>query len=102
MARPTNALIIDDEPHVRIFVRLLLREVGITQTWEAADGAQGVALATEHQPELVVLDVNMPVMTGLEALEQLAKQDPDLPVIMLTSESAMKTVQEALRLGAIG
>lgn len=102
MARPINALIIDDEPHVRMYVRLLLKEVGIAKTWEAADGAQGVAMAAEHQPELVVMDVNMPVMTGLQALEQLAKQEPDLPVIMLTSESAMKTVQEAIRLGAIG
>jgi two-component system chemotaxis response regulator CheY len=102
MARPTNALIVDDEPHVRTFVRLLLKEIGITQTWEAGDGAQGLAMVAEHEPELIVLDVNLPVMSGLELLARLHADRPDIPVVMLSSESAMKTVLEAVRLGAIG
>lgn len=102
MPRPTSALIVDDEPHVRMFVKLLLKETGITKTWEAGDGAQGLALVAEHQPELVVLDVNLPVMNGLEMLACLHIDHPDVPVVMLSSESAMKTVLEAARLGAIG
>lgn len=102
MARPTTALIVDDEPHVRVFVRLLLKEVGITTTWEAGDGAQGLAMVAQHRPEFVVLDVNLPVMNGLEMLARLHAEAPDLPVLMLSSESAMKTVLEAVRLGAIG
>ena len=101
MPRPTNALIVEDEPHVRAFVRVLLKEVGITKTWEAADGAQALAMVTEHGPELVMLDINMPVMNGLEVLQLLHEQRPELPVIMLSSQSAMKTVLECVKLGAI-
>lgn len=102
MPRPTSALIIDDEPHVRTFLRLLLKEVGINTTWEAADGEQGLTFIVEHEPELILLDVNMPVMNGLELLANLKAANPYLPVIMVSSESAMKTVLEAVRLGASG
>ena len=101
MARPTNALIVEDEVHVRVFLRLLLKEVGIETVWEAGDGAQGLALAGQHRPELVLLDVNLPIMNGLEVLEHLAAENPDMPVIMVTSQSAMKTVLESVKLGAI-
>ncbi len=102
MTRPTNALIIDDEDHVRVFLRLLLMEVGIGQVLEASDGARGLALALEHQPELVLLDINLPMMNGLDVLKQLSLERPRIPVIMVTSQSAMKTVLEASKLGAIG
>lgn len=102
MARPNNALIVDDEPHVRTFVRMLLKEVGITQCWEAQDGAQALAMVMHHRPELVLLDINLPIMNGLEVLEQLRTARADLPVIMVTSQSAMKTVLESVRLGAVG
>jgi two-component system chemotaxis response regulator CheY len=102
MTRPTSALIVDDESHVRVFVRLLLKELGITQTWEASDGATALELVRANDPGLVLLDINMPVMTGLEMLAQLQESNPDLPVIMISSESAMPTVREGARLGAIG
>jgi two-component system chemotaxis response regulator CheY len=100
MGRPASALIVDDEPHVRTFLRLLLREVGITQTWEAPDGAVAVEMVAQHHPGLVLLDINLPVMGGLEALAQIKRTSPDLPVIMVTSQSAITTVHEAVRLGA--
>jgi DNA-binding NarL/FixJ family response regulator len=101
MARPTNALIVEDEPHVRAFVRVLLKEAGITTTWEAPDGAQALAMVAKHQPELVMLDINLPMMNGVEVLQLLHDQRPELPVIMLSSQSAMKTVLECVKLGAI-
>lgn len=100
MPRPTNALIVDDEPHVRTFLRLVLKELGIEQTWEAGDGAQALAEIEQHRPDLVLLDVNMPVIDGLEVLKRTKQLHPDLPVIVVTSESALKTVREAVRLGA--
>lgn len=102
MARPTNALIVDDEAHVRMFARLLLAELGITNVWEGNNGQRAIDLAREHQPELVLLDVNMPVMGGIEALAELKAANPDLPVVMLSSENAMQTVRDAARLGAMG
>jgi two-component system response regulator YesN len=101
MARPTNALIIDDEPHARAFVRLVLKEAGVSTTWEAGDGAEALTLFHQHHPALVLLDINLRVMNGLQVLQQLLAEDADLPVIMVSSENAMKTVHEALRLGAV-
>ena len=101
MPRPTNALIVDDEPHVRVYLQLLLKEVGIQTTWQAVDGAQALAMAALHRPELVLLDINLPMLNGLEVLEQLGKMLPGVPVIMVTAQGAMKTVLEAIKLGAV-
>lgn len=102
MARPTCALIVDDEAHVRLFLRLLLNDLGIATSWQAAEGETALALAAEHQPELVLLDVNMPGLSGLETLARLKTAHPELPVVMVSSENAMTTVREAARLGASG
>ena len=102
MARPTTALIADDESHVRAFLRLLLREVGISSCLEAADGPSVIALVQEHQPELVLLDINMPLLNGLEVLAKLRALNLDVPVVMVTSQSAISSVTEAVRLGASG
>jgi CheY-like chemotaxis protein len=101
MPRPTNALIVEDEAHVRVFLRLLLKECGIDSTWEAVDGTQAIALVAQHRPDLVLLDINLPIMNGLEVLQMLHDEHPGLPVIMVTSQSAMKTVLECVKLGAI-
>jgi DNA-binding NarL/FixJ family response regulator len=102
MAWPTNALIVDDEAHVRALVRLLLKELGITHVWEAADGQSAVDMTVQVKPELVMLDINLPILSGLKALAQLRDLEPDIPVIMMTSQTALGAVQEAARLGAAG
>jgi two-component system, chemotaxis family, chemotaxis protein CheY len=102
MARPKNALLVDDEAHVRAFMRLLLRELGIEECWEAADGASALHLIKQHKPDLVLLDINLPGMTGLQVLGQIRQLDPDLPVVMATAQSSMSIVSEAVRLGASG
>ena len=102
MAYPKNALIIDDESHVRAFLRLLLREVGIEECWEAGDGASALQMAQQHKPELVLLDINMPGISGLQVLAQLQQAGFTNPVVMVTSQSAISTVSEAVRLGASG
>ncbi|MBI5766273.1 MAG: response regulator [Verrucomicrobia bacterium] len=101
MPRPTTALIVDDEPSARTYVRLLLAEVGIATCWEAADGAKALVEFARHQPELVLLDINLRMTTGLQVLERLRRSSPGLPVIMLSSEDAAETVGEAMRLGAV-
>lgn len=101
MARPINALIVDDEAHVRLFVKMLLNQQGIEDTWEAGDGAQALTMVTQHRPELVMLDINLPMMSGLEVLAALQEQQPGLPVIMMSAQSSMKTVLECVKLGAL-
>ncbi len=55
-----------------------------------------------HKPEIVLLDLNLPVMSGLQALAKLRELEPDIPVVMVTSQSNIQSVQEAARLGAMG
>ncbi|MCX6956567.1 MAG: response regulator [Verrucomicrobia bacterium] len=97
-----SALIIDDEAHARKYVRLLLESLGVTTLWEAGSGAEGLALYAEHQPSVVLLDVNMPVMKGDVVLTKLCEIDPHAAVIVMTSESQIGVVKTFQQLGAIG
>ena len=101
-AAPISALIIDDEPHVRAYVRLTLQSLDVTTTWEASDGATALALYAEHAPTVVLLDVNMPMISGAETLQQLVELDPDANVVIVTSDSGHQTVRRFLELGAMG
>jgi len=100
MPRPVSALIIDDEPHVRVVFRVLLRQLGITTVWEAPDGASALEQATAHNPEVVLLDINLPQIGGLEVLARLKAAHPAMPVIIVSSQSTMKTVIQTRELGA--
>lgn len=100
MPRPVTALIIDDEPHVRVVFRVLLKQLGITTVWEAGDGLTALEMATTLLPQVVLLDINLPHMNGLEVLARLKAAHPLLPVIIVSSQSTMKTVIQTRELGA--
>ena len=100
MPRPVSALIIDDEPHVRVVFRLLLKQLGIQTVWEAGDGASALEQASAHHPEVVLLDINLPQVGGLEVLAKLKAAHPSMPVIIVSSQSTMKTVIQTRELGA--
>ena len=100
MPRPVNVLIIDDEPHVRVVFRVLLKQLGVQTVWEAADGVTALEMATTHNPQVVLLDINLPHMNGLEVLARLKAAHPSMPVIIVSSQSTMKTVTQARELGA--
>ena len=97
-----TALIIDDEPHVRAFLRTALGSLGVREVSEAGDGAEGIELFSQLQPSLVLLDINMPVMTGEIAIQHILADDPETVVVMITSESRHETVRKFLDLGASG
>jgi two-component system chemotaxis response regulator CheY len=99
---PTSALIVDDEPHVRVYLRLLLVELGVRTFWEAGDGRTALTAVAEHSPELVVLDLNLPLLGGLDVLRQLTETRPEIPVIVVSSQTAASTVVECQRQGAVG
>ncbi len=95
-------LVVDDEPHVRKFVALVARGLGSPTVIEAADGPDAIAKYAAESPDLVLLDVNMPGMDGLQILAALRAQDPDATVVMLTSLANRQTVEECLKAGAAG
>jgi YesN/AraC family two-component response regulator len=94
-------LIVDDEAHIRKFVTLILKSLGVTSIVEAPNGAEAVETFQKINPDLVLLDVNMPQMDGIETLTKLKQIDPDCLVIMLTSLANRQTIQKALELGAV-
>jgi DNA-binding NarL/FixJ family response regulator len=101
MPRPVNALIIDDEAHVRVLIRMLLKQLGIETVWEAADGASAMDQVATHKPNVILLDINLPHVGGLEVLAKLKASHPSIPVIIVSSQSTMKTVLQTRELGAV-
>ncbi|REK92203.1 DNA-binding response regulator [Streptomyces inhibens] len=98
-----RVLLADDEEMIRHGVRLILRHAdGIEVVAEAANGAGAVRLAAEHRPDVVLLDIRMPVLDGLAAVEPLVALDPAPQVVMLTTFGDEENVLRALRAGATG
>lgn len=80
---PRTILIVDDDPHIRQLLVFALGKAGF-ETIEASDGEAALALATERAPDLVVLDINMPRMDGLEVCRRLRAESP-VPILFLSS-----------------
>jgi len=101
MPRPANALIVDDEPHVRVLIKILLKQLGIETVWEAGEGSSALEQAAAHKPDVILLDINLPQVGGLEVLSRLKAAHPTIPVIVVSSQSTMKTVIQTRELGAV-
>lgn len=93
-------LLVDDEAHIRKFVSLILKQLGATNLREASNGQEALAAYQAENPDLVLLDISMPLMDGLETLRRLKEIDPDCVVVMLTSMVNRQSIDEALALGA--
>ena len=100
MAFNGKILLVDDEPHIRKFVGLLLKQLGSPTIIEAGNGQEALALYRQERPDLVLLDVNMPGLDGLATLRALRELDPDVVAIMLTSLASRQMVEGAADLGA--
>jgi CheY-like chemotaxis protein len=95
-----SILLVDDEAHIRKFISLLLRHLGVTRIFEAANGRLALEVYKKETPDLVMLDVNMPVMDGIETLRGLKEINPDCVVVMLTSLANRQTIDDAVAFGA--
>jgi two-component system chemotaxis response regulator CheY len=95
-----KALIVDDEAHIRFFLKLMLNEIGIQEIVEATNGKNAVDVYNKEKPDIVLMDVNMPILDGVGALEEIIKQHPDAFVIMLTSVATRESVENCLSKGA--
>lgn len=98
--RQIRALVADDEMHIRMLVKQVLKSMNAEVLAEARDGEQAVSLYREKTPDMVFLDINMPVKTGMEALKEILQINARAVVIMLTSVTDMETVAQCLEAGA--
>ncbi|MDJ0344487.1 response regulator [Streptomyces sp. H10-C2] len=96
----TRVVIAEDEALIRLDLKEMLEEEGYSVVGEAGDGETAVRLAEEHRPDLVILDVKMPILDGISAAEQIAKEKI-APVLMLTAFSQRELVERARDAGAM-
>lgn len=101
MAKAVNVLIADDEKHIRDLIKMLANSLsGVQVVGMASDGEQALELFNQTQPDVVLLDINMPKKSGLEVLREIKKINPAITIVMLTSLNAIDAVREAVEGGA--
>jgi len=99
MKTSSTVLVVDDEQTHRLMIRLHLEEAGY-RVLEAENGRQGLEVAEAEVPDLVLLDVRMPVLDGRETLVRLKEERPEVPVLMMTAYGSIQEAVKALKNGA--
>ncbi len=103
MSDPVRVLVVDDQALVREGLMTLLQGApDITPVAAAADGEEAVALCARHRPEVVLMDLRMPKLDGVEATRRIRAAQPDTEVVVLTTHADDESILDALRAGARG
>ncbi len=101
-----NVLIVDDSQTMRTVIRkaMVLSGFDLGECWEAGDGQEALSLLDRHWVDLILTDLNMPRMNGLEMLNELKKDEfhRHIPVVLITTDGNEKRIQEAFALGIKG
>lgn len=97
-----RVMVVDDEDHVRRLITTVIKSMNCEIVGEAGNGKDAVLLFHELKPNMLLLDINMPVKSGKEALAEIKKRYPNAFVIMLTSLTDKETVEDCIGLGATG
>lgn len=93
-------LLVDDAAFMRMMIKDTLSKNGYTDLFEASDGAQAVEKFEEIEPDLVIMDITMPNMDGLEALKAIIGKHPDAKIVMCSAMGQETMVIEAIKLRA--
>ena len=96
-----RVLIVDDLPFMRTAIRDVLEEAGMEVAGEAENGKAGIFQYMQLRPDVVLLDIVMPVMDGIEALQRLIRQDPSARIIMCSALGEQELIVRAIQLGAL-
>ena len=100
--RSIDIVLVDDHSLFRTALRRVLEDTGHRIVGEAANGADGVDLALRHRTAIVVMDVSMPVVDGIEATRSIVAADSRMKVLVLTMHAERRVLEDALRVGARG
>ncbi|MNF30531.1 Virulence factors putative positive transcription regulator BvgA [compost metagenome] len=98
----SKVLLIDDQPMIRFATRILLEREGFDIVGETESGVEGLSMARSLKPDLVVLDIAIPKLDGLEVISRLHSQDPDAKLLVLTSLPATLYAGRCVQAGATG
>ena len=98
----SKVLIVDDAAFMRISIKNMLTKNGYEIVGEAENGAMGVQMYKDLQPDIVTMDITMPEMSGLDALKEIIKADPQAKVVMVSAMGQEAMVREAIVSGAKG
>ena len=103
MSGPVRVLVVDDQALVREGLMTLLEAApDITPVAAAADGEEAVTLAARHRPDVVLMDLRMPRLDGVEATRRIREAQPDTEIVVLTTHADEDSILDALRAGARG
>jgi len=97
-----RVLICDDDPLMRKLLSRLLAVMGCDVVGEAEDGGEGISLFRKHKPDLTLMDINMPGMNGVTALDEIMKVNAHASVVMLSAMDDTAVAESCLHQGAIG
>lgn len=95
-------LVVDDEPLMREMLGDILIDLGFAVVGHASDGKDAIDKTEKLKPDVVCLDINMPEVSGLDALASIKTSNKEVVVVMVTANSDSNTVQQAIRTGADG
>jgi DNA-binding NarL/FixJ family response regulator len=99
---PHNILVVDDHEPMRRRIRSLLESEGLHVCAEATNGQEAIEKTKECMPDLAILNLSMPVMSGLQAIPEMLRCAPQLKILIFTVDDAKELRQHAFRLGAAG
>ncbi len=99
---PESVLIVDDSQFMRTLLKNILLPHGYVVVAEAADGIEAINMCRKHKPDVILLDIVMPNLNGIEALKVIKSEFPEIKVIMCTALEQEAMVKEAIRHGADG
>lgn len=102
MSKGKRILVVDDEPIVATCLRDLLERNGGCTVETAANGQEGISSVMRQRPDLILLDITMPGIDGIEALKRIRAIDRTIPVIMVTGSANLEKLGAAVKQGAFG
>jgi len=100
--RKIRVIVVDDETHVRTLIKSVISSMNCDIVGEAGNGRDAVSLFDKLKPHIMLLDINMPLKSGKQALADIKQKYPSACIIMLTSLTDRETIEDCIELGATG